>query len=147
MGSINTGRVVLGGLLAGLIINIGEAILNLPILGATYQAALAEKGLEESATGMLAWPLYAFAMGILGVWLYAAIRPRFGPGPRTAVYAGLALWLAAWGTFLVGNMALPIFPPSMMAIGLVWGLVEMPLATVAGAWVYREDGAEHVAAG
>jgi hypothetical protein len=24
------------------------------------------------------------------VWLYAAIRPRFGPGPATAIRAGLA---------------------------------------------------------
>ena len=26
------------------------------------------------------------------VWLYAAIRPRFGPGPKTAICAGLIVW-------------------------------------------------------
>jgi hypothetical protein len=85
MGSINLGRVLMGGLLTGLIINVGEFILNVPILGATYEAALADAGLQTSPSEMVIWPLYAFAMGILAVWVYAAIRPRFGPGVRTAV--------------------------------------------------------------
>ncbi len=33
MGKINMARVILGGLLAGLIINVGEFVLNEPILG------------------------------------------------------------------------------------------------------------------
>ena len=35
------------------------------------------------------------AIGIGVVWLYAAIRPRYGPGAGTAVKAGVALVLAA----------------------------------------------------
>jgi hypothetical protein len=31
--AINTGGVIKGGLVAGLIINIGETILNIPVLG------------------------------------------------------------------------------------------------------------------
>ncbi|HSE60477.1 MAG TPA: hypothetical protein VLA99_17380 [Nitrospiraceae bacterium] len=27
------------------------------------------------------------------LWLYAAIRPRFGAGPKTALYAGLGVWV------------------------------------------------------
>ena len=139
MGSINLGRVVMGGLLTGLIINIGEYVLNVPILGATYEAALADAGLQASPLEMAVWPLYTFAMGILAVWIYAAIRPRFGPGVRTAVYAGLVMWLAILGTFVAQGLAIPIFPSSMLWISLVWGLVEVPVATVAGAWVYREE--------
>ena len=33
MGKINLGRVLLGGLLAGLILNIGEFVLNEKVLG------------------------------------------------------------------------------------------------------------------
>ena len=35
-------------------------------------------------------------MGLLLVWLYAAIRPRFGPGPRTATYAALVVWVCGF---------------------------------------------------
>src|SRR3954470_9821754 len=36
-------------------------------------------------------------LGIFTMWLYAGIRPRFGPGPRTAALAGFAVWiLSSW---------------------------------------------------
>ena len=38
-----------------------------------------------------------FILGILTVWVYAAIRPRFGPGPRTALTAALASGRGACG--------------------------------------------------
>lgn len=31
-------------------------------------------------------------IGIWGTWLYAALRPALGPGPRPALVAGLAWW-------------------------------------------------------
>ena len=40
MGKINMGRVILGGLLAGLIINIGEFVLNIAVLGRLWDEAL-----------------------------------------------------------------------------------------------------------
>ena len=40
MGKINLGRVILGGALAGPILNIGEFVLNEPILGARWAAAM-----------------------------------------------------------------------------------------------------------
>jgi hypothetical protein len=36
-----------------------------------------------------------FIYGIVLVYLYAAIRPRFGAGPSTAVQAGILMWLIA----------------------------------------------------
>jgi hypothetical protein len=32
-----------------------------------------------------------------------------------------------------------IFPLNLTLIGLAWALVEAPLATLVGAWVYREQ--------
>ena len=31
--------------------------------------------------------------GIVAIWVYAAIRPRFGAGIKTAVYRGVAAWI------------------------------------------------------
>ena len=43
MDRINYTRVVTGGLLAGLIINVGEFVLNEPILGALWKTTMANR--------------------------------------------------------------------------------------------------------
>ena len=59
--------------------------------------------------GAAAQVLLFVVMGIGLIWLYAAIRPRYGPGPRTAAIAGFVMWLItsardgswlAWASFL-----------------------------------------------
>lgn len=139
MSGINAGRVLLGGLLAGLVINIGETILNVAIVGPQWEEAMRALGIEPAAGPALAFYfVYGFLIGIAAVWLYAAIRPRFGPGPRTAAVAGLFVWFVSYFLFAVMEQAQPMFPQSLIWIGTAWGLVEVPLATMAGAWVYRE---------
>jgi hypothetical protein len=44
----------------------------------------------------------ALIMNLILIWLYAAIRPRFGPGPRTAAIAALVVSGAA---SLIANLA------------------------------------------
>ena len=141
MGSINHMRVLMGGLLAGLVINVGEFILNVPILGAQAEADLAALGIEQANSDIAIFVAHAFVIGILAVWLYAAIRPRFGAGPGTALKAGVVVWALVWSTFLAMNSTMGIFSDSIQWITMAWGVVEMPLATVAGAWLYQEAGA------
>jgi hypothetical protein len=31
-----------------------------------------------------------------------------------------------------------LFPASLLLVGLIWGLVELILATLLGTWIYRE---------
>jgi hypothetical protein len=80
-----------------------------------------------------------FVLGILAVWTYAAIRPRFGAGPSTAVCAGLAVWAMAYlyaGVYL--HAGIMIYPAKLTWLPVAWGLVELPVATLAGAWLYKE---------
>jgi hypothetical protein len=139
MGRINMGRVVVGGLLAGLLINVSEGILNGVLFAEENNAALAALNQPPMDNGMIVWfVILGFGLGIVAVWLYAAIRPRFGPGVRTAVSASLAVWLLAYlypNTFMA---VMGLFPQRLMVIGTVWGLVEVVVATIAGAWAYTE---------
>ncbi len=138
--NINWARVFGGGLLAGLIINIGEFILNEPILGAEFEEVMADMNREPPGTGaIMIFVTMGFALGIFAVWLYAAIRPRFGPGAKTAACAGLIVWGLAWLYPNIGFMAMDFFPMKLLLIITVWGLVEVTLATVAGAWLYQES--------
>jgi hypothetical protein len=137
---INVGRVIGGGLLCGLVINISETILNVVVVAADMEAALKERNLP--APGMspiMGFVVFAFLLGIATVWLYAAIRPRFGPGVKTAVIAGVAVWLLAYVYSGLGMTFMGFFPLGLMTFTLVWGLVEVVAGAVAGAWLYRES--------
>ncbi len=111
MGRINVGRVVLGGLLAGLVIDISEALLNGVVFAKEMDAMMAALNKPPIDGSMITlFVLLGFCLGVVLIWLYAAMRPRLGPGVRTAVVAGLT----------------------------VWGLVELVVAATAGAWMYKE---------
>src|SRR5262245_6567173 len=77
LGKINLSRVILGGLVAGLVINIGEFILNTYVIGEQSAAAMARLGLPAIGPQQIVWfVVFGFLYGIWLVWLYAAIRPR-----------------------------------------------------------------------
>ena len=140
MGKINTGRVILGGLLTGLIINIGEFVLNEPILGEQWASAMAALNQPPVGGGAIAaFVVGGFLLGIATIWLYASIRPRFGPGPKTAVCAGLFVWFFVYLYTNIGMMGTGLFPMNLLITAVIWGLLEIPIATMAGAWLYKEE--------
>lgn len=143
MGKINLGRVVLGGLLAGVVLNVFEFVLNEPILGDQWTAAM-ESLSRVAPTGagtMMGYVVWNFLLGIALVCFYAAVRPRFGPGPKTAVITGLAVWFVVWFLGFGGTLLSDMFPSSLVVITLIWEFFEVPIATLAGAWLYKEEGA------
>ena len=142
MSNINTGKVVTGGLLGGLVLNILDFLNNYLVVGEDFRANATRLGLDpaaaESAAGIAVWVVIDFLMGILIVWTYAAIRPRFGPGPKTAIYAGIVPWL---GITLVmhGLSQGGLFPLALWAKMTVLTLIITSVGAVAGAWAYKED--------
>ena len=139
MAKINMGRVILGGLLAGVIINIGEFFLNMVILGTRWEEALKALNRPPFSGEVIAFfVLLAFALGIFAVWVYAAIRPRYGAGPLTAICAGLIVWALASLYPTGGALPMGLFPRHLLLYTTAWELFELPIATLAGAWLYRE---------
>lgn len=139
MRGINTARVVIGGIVAGLVINVSEFIVNMVVLGADMNIAMTRLNLPPVGGQAIAvFVVSGFALGIMTTWLYAAIRPRYGPGPKTALCAGAAVWFFAYLYGGVGMTVMGVFPGRMMAIGTIWGLGEILVAAVAGAFLYKE---------
>ena len=139
MGHINFGRVVLGGLLAGLVINISESVLNGVVLGEEMNAMMAAMNKPPINGSMIGlFVLLGFGLGVVLIWLYAAIRPRLGPGIHTAICAGLTVWGLAYLYPNLFAFIIELFPRRVLAIQTVWGLVELIVAATAGAWLYRE---------
>jgi len=139
MNKINFARVLLGGLVAGLVMNIGEFVVNDLILGAEMKAFFARLNLPDPGGSFIAVAvILTFVMGVVLVWLYAAMRPRCGPGPKTAICAGVIGWLfACVYCGIINGMILQV-PRSMLVIGIVWCFFEYTIATIAGAWLYKE---------
>ena len=139
MNTLNVGRVVLGGLLAGLVLNIGEVVLNDVVVGTQMKAFMTEHNFREPAGSFIVIAVgLTFVMGIVLVLGYAMIRTRLGPGVKTAIIAGLFAWFGVY--FYSGIVYGVLFgiPMAAIAISTVWGLVEYVLAAIAGAWLYKE---------
>jgi hypothetical protein len=139
MNKINFPRVILGGLVAGLVMNIGEVLLNDVIMGAQMKEFIARLRVPEPGGSFVAVAvILTFIMGVVLVWLYAAMRPRLGPGPKTAICAGVIGWLfACFYCGIINGLILQV-PRNMMIIGIVWCFIEYTVAAVAGAWLYKE---------
>jgi len=142
MSQVNLGRMIGGGLVAGLIINIAEGVINGAILGQQWKQWQASMGPLNHApspgAAMGIWTLIAFAIGILGVWLYAAIRPRYGAGVKTALRAGLFVWILYWPLVQLQHFALGTVPSQILTPGTIGGAIGALLGIVAGAAMYKE---------
>lgn len=141
---INMSKVLVGGIAAGVVMLVIDFITYKYVFGARMATEMDayHPGASTSmnaTTGMITMILTDLITGILLVWLYAAIRPRFGPGPRTAVYAAIVTWLFG-GIFSYGYMSM-----GLMSAGLWWEyaimwLVVLLIAGQAGAKLYSEEG-------
>lgn len=137
--NINLGRVLLGGIVAGIILNIGEFLLNDMVLGTQMKAFFATHNFAEPGTGFIVAAVGGtLVLGIVIVLGYAAIRPRFGAGPKTAVIAALFAWFGIYLYSGIINGILFGIPMSTILVVIGWGLVEYVLATLAGAALYKE---------
>lgn len=139
MGKIDLKGVVVGGLLAGLMLNVVDYLLYGMILADDLNAAMQALGKKPVGGSAIAWfVVLDFLFGIALVWSYAAIRPRFGAGPGTAVRAGLFLWVVAFLFHAIGDSQMGLMPVRITVIGGLVALVLLPAAAVVGAKVYTE---------
>src|SRR5260370_21401762 len=139
MGKINFGRVLLGGLVAGIVLSVGEWVLNEKVLGAQMKALMKTHRFDEPPGYFVPVAIaLTVLLGVVIVLGYAAIRPRFGAGAKTAIIAALFAW---FGIYLYNGIIQGILfgtPRDMLLIILAWGLAEYIVATLVGAWLYKE---------
>ena len=142
MSKIDTGRVLIGGIVAGIIIDIVESVLNGVVLNAQWTAIAASHNLPMVGTNQIVvFNILGLITGIAAVWAYAAMRPRFGAGPMTAVYAALLVWVVGYLIPDIANGTIGLVPMSMTITLIVVGVVELIVATVVGAYLYKESAA------
>lgn len=142
--AINTGRVVTGGLLAGLWLNVAGFVVNGYLLGKrmeTEMLAVAPslQGKGMSAGVMTARIVSSFVLGLLIAWLYAAMRPRCGAGARTSICAAAVIWVCGF-LFYLDWLYMEMMSPGLYAITSVVMAVTTVVAGLIAGWMYREEG-------
>ncbi len=145
MGKISLGRVILGGIVAAFIWWVLEFLVHGVVLGAEWEAAMialgrsAEQQRANMGNFMMIVTVWCVIAGTLGVWMYAAIRPRFGKGPKTAAIAGVALWAALYLEPSLVDRAMGLWPANLTILPAVTSLLESIIATLVGSWLYKEE--------
>jgi len=139
MGKINMQKVLMGGLIAGVVLNVVDYVLYGVVLKTQMATAMQALGKPPIAGNTILWfVLLDFVAGVFLVWLYAAIRPRYGAGPATAVKAGLAAWFLGGLLNAAFMWPMELMPHNLTLISTAVMLVEFPLAAVVGAKFYME---------
>jgi hypothetical protein len=135
---INYKRVILGGLVAGIII-VASALTMVPVVGNEMSLALQKFNLPPLSTfSMLYFVGESLIMGIVLVWLYAAVIPRMEKGIATSIKVSLVIWLVGYVFANFANMIYGFMPLKLTICGTIWGLFELVIAGIVGSKIYKE---------
>jgi len=139
MGRLKVGKVLLGGLVAGVVANILDYGINEYLMTAEAADMVQRLNLpaDVGQSAMVTWIVVDFIWGLLLVFTYASIRPRFGAGVKTAIIAGVTVWIVAMFA-QVADLVMGILGANLLILIGIWSLVEMTVASIVGAWVYQE---------
>ena len=143
--AINTSKVLLGGFVAGVVMNAIDFVVNGYLLAARMKAetdafkpGLSDQMMQGKA--IVGYIVMDFILAFALVWTYAAIRPRFGPGIRTASYAAVLFWILTM-IFMSGYMHMGMMSMGLWSTFAVIGLVNYLVSAWAGATFYTEGSA------
>ncbi len=139
---MNRQKIVVAGLVAGLVLNVLDFVSYSYIVGT--QLASAMDAVNPSLTAAMSTSramatsiVLDFLMGIALVWLYAAMRPRYGPGPRNALMSAFFVWL-------ISAFAFSMFHTMGMMTMHLWLLmacitfVNLSIGALVGGKLYSE---------
>lgn len=143
--AINTSKVIVGGLAAGVAMNILDFISNGVIFADRMVAEMNnfKPGLGDAmhtmdTTTIAGMVILDFIIGLLLAYTYAAMRPRFGAGARTSIITALVYWIfgsiVSVNFLMLGMMSRGLW----LGFGLVYLVCLIIASLVAGA-LYSEN--------
>lgn len=140
MNRIKVGRLLLSGLITMLafiaIEFIVESVGDLLFRG-IYDAWYGKLILPNWTTANYVFNIFiALVNSTMLMWLYAALRPMFGVGIRTALITS-AFAFTFVAAYVVNQVNLGLFPIWIGLIELIYLILELPLALIAGAQFYE----------
>jgi hypothetical protein len=140
MGKINLVRLLLAGLVAGVVGDILGYLVDGVLLAQRWSDELLALGRNEfSATQIVEFNLIGIVFGLVSIVIYVAFRPLFGANWKTAIYAGATAWVIGVLLPNASFMAVTeLFSKHLTFYTTAGGLVEAVAGTVAGAYFYKQ---------
>lgn len=132
----------MGGVVAGIVIILLNILAQF-VLGEGVQQEMnawlpgSADRMTMSIAATVAGIVMKFIIGIILVWFYAAVRPRFGAGPRTAFYVAVCVWILG-AIFFSDFLLLGMISIFSYVILEVMQFLSFLVATLVGAWIYTE---------
>jgi len=142
LGRINLGRLMLGAIVAGVVLNAADFVIQTVLMVQESQVMRQRLNLNpeavEGTSTLVSFMIADFIMGFVLLFTYAGFRPRFGPGPMTATLAALVLFFAI-APVMFGFMMMGIFAPNAYMKSTLLYFVTFIAASLAGASMYKEE--------
>ncbi len=141
MGKINWGRLIVGTLIAAIIMFVTDGFIHETIAKADWKAVydgLRAAEPEPHGASMVYFAFFELGRAFTSMLFYVTMRTHFGAGPKTAVLAAIAGWIAFSLTGPAQFIPLGFFSNALwLKVGAIH-LVTSIIATVAGAALYKD---------
>jgi hypothetical protein len=144
--NVHWGKFVLGALIATAICFISDAFLHQQVVQQQWldvYAALGARAPEHAGWAMIWFVVFEAGRGFLTMYTYVLLRPRLGPGAKTATWAGVVAWVAFSLTGPAQFIPLGFFSESLWFTVAIYQLVFSIVAAIAGAAPYGEKAPAH----
>ena len=141
MPKINWSRLIVGSLVAAIVLFVTDGFIHEAIAKSDWHAVYAGLKAAEPAEHGASMAYFAFfelGRGFTAMMFYVTMRAFFGAGPKTAVLAGIAGWVAFSLTGPVQFIPLGFFSNALWLKVGAFHLVISIVATLAGAALYKE---------
>lgn len=128
------GRLVIAGLVAGLVINACEWAAHHGWLQAAWTEAFAALG--KTPTGWSTFIPANFWLGILAILGYRWATRFYGAGMQTAARTAVVVWLIFWVIPMLAMQPMKLFPDVLLLWTIAVGAADAAVGTLLGAWLY-----------
>jgi hypothetical protein len=141
MTDINWSRLVIGGLIASILLFLSDGFLHENIFKQYWDYLYNGLGVappqNSHASSMVYFFIFELGRGFGAIFIYALMRPFHGPGPKTAIFAAIAAWLAFSVTAPAQFIPLGFYGRRMWVLIAGAQLVTSIITNIIAAWIYK----------
>jgi hypothetical protein len=131
---VRISALIVGGVIAGLVIILGELPLNLWLLANDWLEVGVRLSLPQPGATVAAQAIIKLLLlGVFTVWLAQMLRAS--NQWHASLLAGGIVWFLVWAWVQWGMLLAGYVTPRIAIITVIWGFIELPLATWLGTLV------------
>ena len=141
---MNTKSIVIAGIGAGVVVWVVDSIANVVVLRERF-AMLVKAGIfleQPRLPFFLLWTLVMLGLGFGLAWLYASVRPRLGPGPKTAAAVGFVVGLMIYTPSNLAQASWSMVGRIVPIVWLVFGVIGTTAGALVAGGLYKEEPAK-----